>query len=188
MAGCLIAPSHYLHQCWLNIKNDLWHSPENNFTRSAYNICSDIALLKLVSNFPGVNELIMFTSLCYAVHPKNYACDLCFFVVKYYSILPISFRVIPLLPEKISWWHHQMETFSALLAFCRGNSPVTGEFPPQKPLIQSFDVLFYLRLNKRLSQHSRHQWFEMPSRLLWRHCNVQSGPSASEASNLEGYG
>ena len=29
----------------------------------------------------------------------------------------------------ISWWRHQMETFSALLALCAGNSPVTGEFP-----------------------------------------------------------
>ena len=24
------------------------------------------------------------------------------------------------------WWRHQMETFSALLAICVGNSPVTG--------------------------------------------------------------
>ena len=31
----------------------------------------------------------------------------------------------------ISWWRHQMETFSALLAICAGNSPVTGEFPSQ---------------------------------------------------------
>ena len=28
-----------------------------------------------------------------------------------------------------SWWCHQMITFSALLALCAGNSPVTGEFP-----------------------------------------------------------
>ena len=28
-----------------------------------------------------------------------------------------------------SWWRHQMEIFSALLALCVGNSPVTGEFP-----------------------------------------------------------
>ena len=26
-------------------------------------------------------------------------------------------------------WRHQMEPFSALLALCAGNSPVTGEFP-----------------------------------------------------------
>ena len=30
-----------------------------------------------------------------------------------------------------SWWRYQMETLSALLAICAGNSPVTGEFPAQ---------------------------------------------------------
>ena len=32
------------------------------------------------------------------------------------------------------WWRHRMETFSALLEFCEGNSPVTGEFPAQRPV------------------------------------------------------
>ena len=41
-----------------------------------------------------------------------------------------------------TWWRHQMETFSALLAFCEGNSPVTGEFPAQRPVTRSFDVFF----------------------------------------------
>ena len=31
----------------------------------------------------------------------------------------------------LPWWRHQMEAFSALLALCAGNSPVTGEFPAQ---------------------------------------------------------
>ena len=41
-----------------------------------------------------------------------------------------------------------METFSAFLAICAGNSPVTGEFPAQRPMMRSFDVFFDLRLNK----------------------------------------
>ena len=41
-----------------------------------------------------------------------------------------------------SWWRHQMETFSALLALCAGNSPVNGEFPAQRPVTRSFDVFF----------------------------------------------
>ena len=53
------------------------------------------------------------------------------------------------------WWRHQMETFSALLAICAGNSPVTGEFPAQKPVTRSFDVFFDLRLDKSLSELSR---------------------------------
>ena len=28
-----------------------------------------------------------------------------------------------------AWWRHQMETFSALLTVCAGNSPVPGKFP-----------------------------------------------------------
>ena len=31
--------------------------------------------------------------------------------------------------NRLTWWRHQMETFSALLAICAGNSVVTGEFP-----------------------------------------------------------
>ena len=71
----------------------------------------------------------------------------------------------------LSWRRHQMETFSALLAFCGGNSPVIGDFPSQRPVTRSFDGFFVQRLNKRLSKHSRRRWFETPSRLLWRHCN-----------------
>ena len=48
-----------------------------------------------------------------------------------------------------------MESFSALLAICAGNSPVSGEFPAQRPVTRSFDVFFDLRLNKRLSKQSR---------------------------------
>ena len=33
-----------------------------------------------------------------------------------------------------------METFYALLALCAENSPVTGEFPAQRPVTRSFDV------------------------------------------------
>ena len=42
------------------------------------------------------------------------------------------------------WWRHQMETFSASLAICAGNSPVTGEFSTQRPVTRSFDVFFLI--------------------------------------------
>ena len=71
-----------------------------------------------------------------------------------------------------SWWRHQMETFSALLAICPGNSPVSGEFPAQRPVTRSFDIFFDLRLNKRLSKHSWGWWFETLSCPLWRQCHV----------------
>ena len=40
-----------------------------------------------------------------------------------------------------------METLSALLAICAGNSPVPGEFPTQRPVTRSFDVYFDLQIN-----------------------------------------
>ena len=46
-----------------------------------------------------------------------------------------------------------METFSALLALCEGNSPVNGEIPSQRPVSRSFDIFFDLCLNKRLNKH-----------------------------------
>ena len=71
-----------------------------------------------------------------------------------------------------AWWRHQMETFSALLALCAGNSPVPDEFSAQRPVTRSFDVFFDLPLNKRLSKQAWCWWFETLSCPLWRHCNV----------------
>ena len=70
-----------------------------------------------------------------------------------------------------TWWRHQMETFSALLAICAGNLPVPGEFPAQRPVTPSFDVFFDLRLNNRLSKQSWGWRFETLSCPLWCHCN-----------------
>ena len=70
-----------------------------------------------------------------------------------------------------TWWCHPMGTFSALLALCAGNSPVTGEFPTQRPETRSFDVLLDLRLNKCLSKQPWGWWSETPLCSLWRHCN-----------------
>ena len=39
-----------------------------------------------------------------------------------------------------------METFSALLAICAGNSPVSGEFPAQRPETRNVDIYFDLYL------------------------------------------
>ena len=74
-----------------------------------------------------------------------------------------------------AWWRHQMETFSALLAICAGNSPVPGEFPTQRPVTRSFDVYFDQRPDKRLSKRLWSWWFETLSHSLWRHRNGLGG-------------
>ena len=73
--------------------------------------------------------------------------------------------------QRTPWWRHQMETFSALLAICAGNSPVPGEFPTQRPVTRSFHVYFDLHPDKRLSKQLWDWWFETLSCSLWRHRN-----------------
>ena len=75
--------------------------------------------------------------------------------------------------QTITWWRHQKETFSALQAICAGNSPVTGEFPTQRPVTQSFDVFFDLRLHERLSKQLWGWWLQTPLRPFWCHSNDQ---------------
>ena len=84
------------------------------------------------------------------------------------------------------WWRHQINRSCALLAYCAGNSPLTGEFPSQKPVTWSFDVFFDLHQNKRLSKPWRRRWLETSS-CSWRcHCNAQdrSTPGKSMHANI----
>ena len=83
----------------------------------------------------------------------------------------IFFYPILLPNPPVTWWRHQMETFSALLAICAGNTPVPGEFPTQRLVTRSFDVFFDLRLNKWLNKQSWGWWFETLPCPLWRHGN-----------------
>ena len=70
------------------------------------------------------------------------------------------------------WWHHQMETFSASLVLCAGNSPVTGEFPCKGHWRGALMISLICTLNKRLIKHSWGWWFEASLCPLWRHCKA----------------
>ena len=89
-----------------------------------------------------------------------------------FIVLTRKSRIRSWQPHIPTWWRHQMETFSALLPICAGNSPVPGEFPTQRPVTRSFDVYFDLRPNKWLSKQPWGWWFETLSCSLWRHRNV----------------
>ena len=99
-----------------------------------------------------------------------------------HSIYFVNHIIASLREICLTWWRHKMETFSALLAICAGNSPVSGEFPAQRPVTRSFDVFFDLRLNKRLSKQSWGWWFETLSCPLWRHRNVRIKMSAMKST------
>ena len=91
--------------------------------------------------------------------------------------------------ETITWWRHQMEKFSALLALCEGNPPVTDGFPSQRPVTRSFDIFYDQRLNKLLSKQPRRRSFETPSHSLCRHSNAYDDPSFNEKTleNTDGW-
>ena len=66
MACCLMAPSHYLNQCWIIVSDVPWHLPEGNFRRdipqpsiTAFSLKIDYIkfnYIKFHSIFPGANE------------------------------------------------------------------------------------------------------------------------------------
>ena len=81
------------------------------------------------------------------------------------------------LDTEFSWWRHQMETFSALLAICVGNSAVPGEFPAQRPVTRSFDVFFDLHwingwANNREAGDLRryHAHYDVTVMCVWKRC------------------
>ena len=59
--------------------------------------------------------------------------------------------------DHLAWWRHQMETFSALLAICVGNSQVTGEFPSQRTVTRSFDRIYVWVNNREAGDLSRYR-------------------------------
>ena len=67
-------------------------------------------------------------------------------------------------------------TFSALLPLCEGTPSVIDGFLSKRQVTLNFDVVFDLRLNKRLSKQSGCWWFDTSSRSLWRHCNEGPEP------------
>ena len=61
--------------------------------------------------YASILHIFAWLSLCVLTH--------CNLLLYYFWLAPLA--------EVTSWWRHQMETFSALLALCAENSPVTHE-------------------------------------------------------------
>ena len=74
---------------------------------------------------------------------------------RYNKTMCVTFDLMPW------WWRHQMEKFSALLAFCAVNS----KFHAQRPVTRSFDVFFDLRLNQQMSKLECGTWYHHPRSL-----------------------
>ena len=141
------------------------HITTKSYTDTGWFLC-------LVSIVPGMIGIEIHSPVCpisdsveaHISRCKTHCCRMLWKCVR--DLFHKRFQLI-----QYAWWRHQMETFSALLAICAGNSPVSVEFPTQKPVTRSFDVFFDLRLNKRLSKQSWRWGFQTLSLPLWRHRN-----------------
>ena len=120
----------------------------------------------------SVSSLILTWSIsCLYTLSTSFSCVACWFCKSqnlntFTSWLGTSRSGLLWMWGHIAWWRHQMEIFSALQALCAGNSPVPGEFPAERPVTRSFDILFDPCPNKRLSKQSWGWWFQTPSRSL----------------------
>ena len=96
-----------------------------------------------------------------------------FYVISFLCKVPLSMYChLDSLYTATIWvdWTHDDVIFRVTAHLC-GNSPVTGEFPTQRPVTRSVDVFFDLCLNKRLSKQSWGWRFVTLWRELWRHRN-----------------
>ena len=140
MACCLTAPSHYLYQCWLIFSAVLcqFHRECSRYLPllkvwklriwNCKNPSSRSQWVKHISK--SFRLLMILRRVCWSA-----------FFSKWRIIRRCNTSTVSWTNEyRISWWRHPLETFSALLAICARNSPVTGEFPAKRPVTQSFDV------------------------------------------------
>ena len=116
-----------------------------------------------------------FSCLFYQDNPKNIW--LIFLFCHYWKIEDII--------KPLTWWRHQMETFSALLAICGGihRSPVNSPHKGQWRGALTFPLIW---LNRQLSKQSWGWWFETPSCSLWRHCNEKMTSNGSWCIGIKG--
>ena len=142
IACCLTATSHYLNQCWLLIDESLWHLCESNCHMSAQ-----------ATHYNDVTMSIMAPEI--TSHSTVY------------SIFCLNWQK----RKQTNTMTSSNGNIFRVTGPLAGDFPATDEFPSQRPVTRSCDVFFYLRLNKRSSEHSWGWWFETPSCPLCGHSN-----------------
>ena len=161
MWGVITHPSHNLNDGQTKSPLKLWHGGIITSPSLCY---SDVIMNVMASQITGV--LTACSTYCTGAGQRKHQSSASLAFVRgihRWPVVPLTkgqlrgkcFHLMTSsLTSSLKWWRHQMETFSALLAICAGNSPVSGEFPAQRLVTRSVDVFFDLRLNKLLSKHS----------------------------------
>ena len=103
-----------------------------------------------------------------------FLCNIFFMITSWYS-LQMQRGVFFLLvaQRRFSWWRHQMETFSAILALCAGTLPVQVDSPHKAQWRGALMVSFICTWINNWVKKTRGWWFETPPWSLWRQCNVE---------------
>ena len=120
---------------WPNCDNcnmHFWHNHEITPNCEFYNYLRSCYVIDLVETFIicmtfGVKTVYM----CYNIQPCILNVDDSDDVSRYLASINES-----------TWWRHQMEAFSALLALCEGDPSVIDGSPTQRPVTRSVDVFF----------------------------------------------
>ena len=108
--------------------------------------------------------------LLFIIQKDNYILD----ILRMIGILSSASNIVQ---ENKIWLCHEQKTqltkerklILARVSRCQNNSITRALL--RRAMTRSFDVLFDLRLNKRLSKQKWGWWFETPLHSLWRHCN-----------------
>ena len=161
---------------WHRISGAVWDAYGYTWQLSwqIYQLLNDIIIIKAckISLYPSPHSIVLahigFLGWgCSSWYISWY----CFcLVLKKVAHVEFGWFVLGILP-----FYHMMTSWNGSIfgvtgPLC-GEFTGPGEFPTQRPVTQSFDVFFDLRLNKRLSKQPWGWWFETPSWSLWRQCN-----------------
>ena len=171
----LTALTNYQNQCcqvlWCYMASLGFNGPgEVRTTPQQWNSTTNVTITETVMIRPTLSipsigwmqHYVKWTRMCYisrvTIIPPMY------YINRYHTSW--IWTVKALLPhDNVIKWKHFPRYWPCVRGIHRSpmESPHKGQW--------RFDVFFDLRLNKRLSKHSRRRWFEMPSGLLWHHCN-----------------
>ena len=126
-----------------------------NYVNASYSISFTITSTKvLIVDVFKHNCVILASIISTTCSITMLLVEFFFKSIKYWHPSILTYDSYYVIKMSWPWWRHQMETFSALLAICAGNSLVFSEFPAQRPVTRSFDVFFDSHLNKQLSKQS----------------------------------
>ena len=109
---------------------DMWCQGISNFLQNNHHMRgSDAKILQhmLVVHY----QFVCFMYLCESFCARS-VFVVCFINFCFHLLYGPIYIILPLLLQYGTFWHHDMETLSKLLALCEGNLPVIDGFPSQR--------------------------------------------------------